>query len=203
LVETAKKYGVKSYTFYYEYVDSLEEEKPLYTREEFYLKLKAFINDPIESQKIENNKADEVNNLKEQEKRYQDHNREKLRMYYLYSDLIFQIFDINKEMKKQDIINSIQHKMENADAEKIFKDCNVYLLEKCRWNNNYKISENFAEECFNEDPNILTHEKWLLDRNKILKISHDEIEFEKLRMENYSLWKSRFYPNYFSKEKNE
>jgi hypothetical protein len=38
---------------------------------------------------------------------------------------------------------------------------------------------------------------------KVLKISNDEIEFEKLRVENYSLWKSRFYPNHFSKEKND
>ncbi len=59
------------------------------------------------------------------------------------------------------------------------------------------IDEEFSYDSHyddNKDLNIITHQKWLLNNGKLLNLnmSNEEKEFERLRIENPSLFRSRY-----------
>ncbi|HMG66734.1 MAG TPA: hypothetical protein VK588_03575 [Chitinophagaceae bacterium] len=190
--------GDKSNKLWRKYQQSLESGKVLYPPKELYKKLKQIINDPSEKMIIETNKKNKENKEMEISAMLKKHNFQRMKIYYLYHELIFQVFDTRKEISRNDIINKITdcNKASMEQADNIFQDCRVFLIEKCKWNSNYKIVNEFSERIFSEETEdeILTHEDWLNKNKKVREaISNDEIEFENLRKTNFKLWRERYY----------
>ncbi|MCK4665013.1 MAG: hypothetical protein KAT68_19240 [Bacteroidales bacterium] len=142
--------------------------------------LRKILRDPKEKQaSIENIKRNQENKEKFNQKL-----RDNRKIGYKYEIEIFEIFDINRELTKKQLLLGIQSKLNvnSVKAEELLEIWNENsLIEICPWNPKmFEVGIVLNSEQLNLDKNDLTRKKWLNQHKKTLKRqSHDYFAYIK------------------------
>lgn len=142
---------------------------PIMTNRELKKKLYQILSDPNE----EHEALERIKRKKKYEEELHQEKRLKRKVGYKYEIEIFEIFDVNYEKSKKDLLTAIKTKynLDTVQANELYKlwDSND-LIELCPWNShNCIIGQTLTTNALIIDNTDLTREKWLQQNGKTLK----------------------------------
>lgn len=160
----------------YTYNKSVTDGKPIMTRDELTKRLNQTLTDPVE----ENKALEKIKRIKELDERMIQKKRERRKVGYKYEIEIFEIFDTNHELSKQELLSEIKYKFHANDiqADELLKLWKAnYLVEICAWNKEkWEIGDTLTYESSNIDETDMTRVKWLEQQGKTLKPESQEYQ---------------------------
>ena len=160
-----------------EYAISVKAEKPIMSEKEFNRKIELMVNSKEEKDKYFQRIKDKEQNEIEGQQRLRDNRK----VGYKYEQEIFEIFNDNRELSKQELEVGIkQHFKVHRDIE-IEELMSIWeenlLIKECFWNKSkYQIGDILKEDYLKIDKSDLTWKDWLAKNNITLKQYSEEYE---------------------------
>lgn len=168
------KYSYSCQSLIHEFDNSHSIGKPIMSNEMLRKRLREIIKDPREKQQITDRMLDKKIEIEKRE----EENLKRIKVSYKYDELIFAIFDNNRELPKTELLQIIKEKFRFNDLEEssnIFEIWNKNgLISKCTWNEvNWEIGWILNRE-YGRSAGDLTYDDWLKEHNIILKSESSE-----------------------------
>ena len=168
------KYSYSCQSLIHEFDNSHSIGKPIMSDEMLRKRLREIIKDPREKQRI----TDRMLNKKIQIEKSEEENLKRIKVSYKYDELIFAIFDNNRELPKTELLQFIKEKFRFNNLEESLNIFEIWsnngLISKCNWNkSNWEIGWILNRE-YGRSAGDLTYDDWLKEHNIILKSESTE-----------------------------